>query len=167
MSSTLSSFRPLVAALVLAAALSGCDTGPSAEDLQKGVESAIAAKDYPGAVTKADEALKNEAVGKDPAKAWRFESMRLQALADGGKGADVVTSLDRLRGAYDKQVTPALYRSLADKLKVAGDGEGTVTVLDAGLKRFPEDPSFQAALDDLKNSVDPEEIEKLKALGYL
>ncbi|MES2641385.1 MAG: hypothetical protein V4850_17975 [Myxococcota bacterium] len=163
----MSLFRPLLAALFLTAALTGCESGPSAEDLQKGVESAMAAKDYPGAVTKADEALKNEAIAKDAAKAWRFESMRLQALADGGKGADVASSLERLTGAYDKQVTPALYRSLADKLKIAGDGEGTVTVLDAGLKRFPEDPSFRAALDDLKNSADPEEIERLKALGYL
>jgi hypothetical protein len=163
----MSLFRPLLAALFLTAALTGCASGPSAEDLQKGVESAMAAKDYPGAVTKADEALKNEAIAKDAAKAWRFESMRLQALADGGKGSDVAASLERLKGAYDKQVTPALYRSLADKLKIAGDGEGAITVLDAGLKRYPDDPSFQKSIDDLKVNGDPEEIERLKALGYL
>ena len=141
--------------------------GPSTEDLQKGVEAAVQAKDYVGAVTKADEALKVDAVAKDPAKAWRFESMRLSALADGGKGADVMTALTRLSGAYDKQLTAALYQSLADKLRAAGDGEGAVNVLDAGKKKFPADPSFEAAIEALKSSADPAEIERLKALGYL
>lgn len=159
--------RTLLAALLVGAALSGCAGGPSAEDLQKGVEAAMTAKDYPGAIAKADEALRVEAIAKDPAKAWRFESMRLQGLADAGKGTEVATTLERLSGLYAKQVTPALYRSLADKLKIAEDGEGAITVLDAGLKRFPEDPSFQEAIDALKVSGDPAEIEKLKALGYL
>lgn len=159
--------KPLLATLLLGVSLAGCAGGPSAEDLQKGVEASMTAKDYPGAVAKADEALKNEAIAKDPAKAWRFESMRVQGLAEGGKGAEVTTTLERLAAAYPKQITPALYRSLADKLKIAGDGEGAVSVLDAGLKRYPEDPSFQKAIDDLKVSGDPAEIEKLKALGYL
>lgn len=167
LSSKLLSPRPLLAALLVGLALSGCASGPSAEDFQKGVEAAMAAKDYPGAVQKADEALKDEAIAKDPAKAWRFESMRLHALGEGAKGAEVVAALERLKLPFEKQITPALYRSLAEKLTVAGDGEGTIKVLDAGLKRFPGDPSFQAALDDLKKSADPEEIEALKALGYL
>jgi hypothetical protein len=156
-----------LARLVLVVLLGCGGGGPSSEELQKGVESAVQAKDFPGAVAKADEALKVEAIAKDAAKAWRFESMRLGALADGGKGADVLASLTRLGGAYDKQLTAALYQSLADKLRAAGDGEGAVNLLDAGKKKFPEDQSFQAAIDAMKSSADPAEIERLKALGYL
>jgi hypothetical protein len=84
----MSSFRPAFAAL-LVASLVGCASGPDAAALQKDVETAIQAKDFAGAVTKADEALKADAIAKDAGKAWRFESLKLQALADGGKGADV------------------------------------------------------------------------------
>jgi hypothetical protein len=145
----------------------GCGSGPDPAALQAEVESAIAAKDFPGAVAKADEALKAEVILADPAKAWRFESLRLNALAGGGKGKEVLDSFGRLSAKYDKQLTPALYHSLADKVRAAGDGAGYAELLDAGKKKFPEDPSFQAAIDEMKNSADPEEIEKLKALGYL
>lgn len=160
-------FRPLIPALLLAAALAGCSSGPNAEELQKGVESAVQAKDYAGAVAKADEALKVDAIAKDAAKAWRFESLKLNALADGGKGADVKAGLERLGATYDKQLTAALYRSLADKLRAAGDGQGSIDILDAGKKKFPEDKSFDEAIEAAKQSADPAEIERLKALGYL
>ncbi|MDP2316844.1 MAG: hypothetical protein Q8P41_28390 [Pseudomonadota bacterium] len=163
----MSTIRPLLASFLVAAALSGCAGGPSAEDMQKGVESAMSAKDYAGAVAKADEALKNEAISKDPAQAWRFESMRLNALADSGKGADVVGSLGRLAMTFEKQTTASLYRSLADKLRLAGDGTGANDVLVAGDKRFPGDASFKEAIEALNASADPAEVERLKALGYL
>jgi hypothetical protein len=155
------------AALLLAASLSGCSSGPDVEALQKDVESAIQAKDYAGAVAKADAALKEEAVSKDPAKAWRFESMKLNALAEGGKGAEVKANLERLAGTYDKQVNASLYHSLADKVRTAGDGGGYADLLDAGVKKFPDDKTFQEAIDAMKNSADPAEVERLKALGYL
>jgi hypothetical protein len=149
------------------AALPGCESGPDAAAMQADVEAALQAKDYAGAVAKADEALKVEAISKEPAKAWRFESLRLQGLAEGGKGAEVVAGLERLTGAYPTQINPALYRALADKLRAAGDGPGAVSVLDAGKKKYPDDPSFQAAIDELAKTGDPAEIEALKALGYL
>lgn len=158
---------PSLAALLLAGTLSACSSGPDVEALQKGVESAIQAKDYTGAVTKADAALKEEAIAKDPAKAWRFESMKLTALAEGGKGGEVKANLERLAGSYDKQVTASLYHSLADKVRAAGDGGGYADLLDAGLKKFPDDKTFQEAIDAMKNSADPAEVERLKALGYL
>lgn len=158
--------RPVLASLLLAA-LVGCGGGPNPEELQKGVESAVQAKDFAGAVAKADEALKVEAVAKDPAKAWRFESLKLNALADAGKGADVKAGVERLAATYDKPFTAALYRSLADKLRAAGDGPGSVEILDLGSKKFPDDTSFAEAIEAAKQSADPAEIEKLKALGYL
>jgi hypothetical protein len=100
-------------------------------------------------------------------KAWRFESARLNALAAGGKGADVKSSLDRLAGSYDKQLTAALYLSLAEKVRAGGDGPGYADLLDAGKKKFPADATFQTKIDEMKNSADPAEVERLKALGYL
>lgn len=152
---------------LLVATLVGCGGGPTAEQLQKDVESAMAAKDYPGAIAKADAALQAEAVKGDAAKAWRFQSLRLNALAEAGKGKEVVASLTSLSGAYDKQLTAALYHALADKVRAAGDGGGYAELLDAGMKKFPQDTSFQAAIDAAKNSADPAEVERLKALGYL
>ncbi len=162
----MSSFRPAFASL-LVAVLVGCGGGPNPEELQKGVEAAAQAKDFAGAVTKADEALKVEAIAKDPAKAWRFESLKLDALADGGKGAEVVAALERLSGAYEKQLTAAQYRKVAEKLRAAGDSKGANDVLVAGDKRFPGDPSFKEAINALNAAADPAEVERLKALGYL
>lgn len=156
--------KSVLFALLLAACGGG---GPSAEDLSKGVEAALQSKDYAGAVQKADEALAAEVVSKDAAKAWRIESMRLSALAEGGKGADVKSSLERLAGPYPKQITASLYHSLADKVRAAGDGAGYTELLDAGAKKFPEDKSFLEAIEAAKSSADPAEVERLKALGYL
>jgi hypothetical protein len=161
------SARIVVAALLFS--LSGCAGGPDAEALQKDVEAAAQAKDYAGAVTKADEALKVEVISKDAAKAWRFEALRLDALADGGKGADVVASIERLKGSYEKQLTAAVYRKLAGKLEAAGDRSGANDVLVAGDKRFTDDPSFKAEIERINSAgaTDPAEVERLKALGYL
>jgi hypothetical protein len=147
--------------------LAACGGGPSAEEQQQQVEAALSAKDWTGAVAAADAALADGAISQDAAKSWRFQSLRLTALAEGGQGSEVVATLGRLGATHKAQLTPALYRSLADKLKAGGDGQGAIEVLDAAIKAHPDDPSFQAAIDALKTSADPAEIEKLKALGYL
>lgn len=153
--------------LLFLALLAGCASGPDLDAMQKDVDAAVAAKDYTTAVNKADEALKVAEVQKDPAKAWRFESARLNALAAGGKGAEVKSNLERLSGAYSKQITAALYLSLGEKVRAGGDGPGYADLLDAGKKKFPDEAAFQAKIDELKNSADPAEVERLKALGYL
>jgi hypothetical protein len=155
----------LIAALLFS--LSACSSGPDVPAMLADVEAKAAAKDYAGAVTGADTALKLPEVTGDPASAWRFESARLGALADGGKGADVKTSLERLSGTFAAQVTCPLRLSLADRVRAAGDGAGYTDLLDAGLKACPQEPSFQSKIDEAKSSADPEEIERLKALGYL
>lgn len=153
--------------LLLTLALA-CATGPTPQSLQADAEAAMGAKDWAGAAAKADEALKLEAVSKDAAQAWRFELIRLNALAAAGKGKEVQEALTRLSGTYARQLTASLYHSLAEKVKAGGDNAGYIELLDAGKKKFPEDASFQAAIDAVKNApMDPEEVEKLKALGYL
>src|SRR5262249_51117094 len=85
----------------------------------------------------AEEGLTQAGVKRDAARAWRREQTRLDALAGRGKGPDVKKELERLAGAYPNQVSAALYRSLADKLKTAGDVPGAIEILTAGGQRFP------------------------------
>ena len=73
-------------------------------------------------------------------------------------------------GAYPNQVSAALYRSLADKLKTAGDVPGAIEILTAGGQRFPaEHASFADAIGAFKDAapLDPAQVQRLKALGYL
>lgn len=147
--------------------LTACSSGPDVAALQADVEAKVAAKDYAGATAAADAALKLPEVSGTPATAWRFESARLGALANGGKGADVKSSLERLSTPYAAQVTCALRLSLADKVRAAGDAPGYTDLLDAGVKACPQEPAFTSKIEELKTSADPAEVERLKALGYL
>ncbi len=151
----------------LTLALTACSGGPDAASLLASVEAKAAAKDFIGAVTEADQALKLQVVSGDAATAWRFESARLSALAMGGKGAEVKESLERLATTYNAQVTCPLYLALADKVRAAGDGPGYTDLLDAGVKKCPDEAAFASKIEELKGSADPAEIERLKALGYL
>jgi hypothetical protein len=157
---------PLV---LFTACLAGCG-GKSAADYQKDSQAALDGRDNDKAVQIVAEALGQDAVKKDAAAAWRLEQIRLDALARGGKGAQTKTELERLAGAYPKQVYAALYRSLADKARAAGDTAGAIDILTAGDQRFPDEhASFTEAIDTLKKSgeLDPGDVERLKSLGYL
>jgi hypothetical protein len=155
--------------VLLAALLGGCG-GRSAADYQKEAQAALDGRDPGKAVEVVRAALANDAVRRDAAAAWRLEQIRLEALAKTGKGGEVKAELDRLAGTYTAQVTPALYRSLGDKTKAAGDIPGAIDILVAGDQRFPKDhASFAEAIEALKNAggVDPAQVERLRALGYL
>jgi hypothetical protein len=156
--------------LVISAVLVwGCG-GKSAADYEREAQAAMDGRDVPKAIAVVNEALQQDAVKADAAGAWRLEQLRLDALAKSAKGDEVKAQLDRLAAAYPKQVTAALYRSLADKTKAAGDTPGAITILTAGDQRFPADhTSFADAIATLKQAgaLDPTQVDKLKALGYL
>jgi hypothetical protein len=156
--------------IILAAAfLAGCGS-KSPADYHTEARTALDTGDAPEAIRVADEALAQDAVKRDAAAAWRLEQVRLEALAKSGKGAEVTRELERLAGTHPAQVTASLYRSLADKAKAAGDVPGAIDVLAAGDRRFPaEHASFVEAIDALKStgSLDPAQVQRLKALGYL
>jgi hypothetical protein len=155
--------------LLLAALPWGCGD-KSAADYQKDAQAALDGRDVPKAIAVVTEALQKDSVRADAAAAWRLEQIRLEALAKGAKGADVKIELDRLATAYPKQVNASLYRSLADKAKTAGDTQGAIDILAAGDQRFPaEHASFVEAIDALKQTggLDPAQVQRLKALGYL
>jgi tetratricopeptide (TPR) repeat protein len=154
---------------VLALALAACG-GKSAADYANDARAALDAGDTAKAIAVVDEALAKDAVRQDAAGAWRLEQVRLDALAKAGKGADLLTHLERVAGTHPQQVNASFYRSLADRVKAAGDTSGAIDVLAAGDKRFPaEHESFVTAIDALKSSggLDPEKIKQLKQLGYL
>lgn len=160
----MSRFLTILSLLVL---VMGCEA--SLADREKEARAALDGRDYAKARQISDEALASSAAASDKATAWRIEQIRLDSLANDKQSAEVVGSLARLGGTYPNQVTPALYRSLADKLKTAGDTTGAIDVLAAGHERFPnEAQAFVNDIDALKQGkLDPAQIEKLKALGYL
>ena len=155
--------------VLFAALLAGCG-GRSAADYQSGARAALDAGDRAKAIQLADEGLAQEAVKQDVVAAWRLEQIRLDALAGDGKGADVKKELERLAVTYPKQVNASLYRALADRVKAAGDVPGAIEILAAGDQRFPADhASFAEAIGGLKDAapLDPAQVQRLKALGYL
>jgi hypothetical protein len=155
----------LVSALSFVVVACGNKTGPAhLADAQAAVRSA----QHDSAVASAEKGLASAEAKADPALAWRLEQTRLEGLAGGSKGAQVATELERLASAYPKQVTPALYRALADKLAAAGDTTGAIDVLTAGDQKFPaEHASFDEAIKALGEKADPATVERLKSLGYL
>lgn len=159
-----------IRSIVLFAALLAACGGKSGDDYQAEARAALDGGKPADAIRVAEEGLARDDVKGDPAAAWRLEQVRLDALAKSGKGAQVKTELERLAQAYPKQVTAPLYRALADKVKEAGDTAGAIDVLTAGDQRFPaEHASFVEAIDALKaaGNLDPAQVQRLKALGYL
>jgi tetratricopeptide (TPR) repeat protein len=162
--------RKVATTIVLFAAFLAACGGKSAADYQNEARAALEAGDTVKAIAVTTDALGQDAVKKDPAAAMRLEQIRLEALAKAGKGAEVKLELERVAGAYPKNVNASLYRSLADRVKAAGDTTGAIDILVAGDKRFPaEHASFSEAIDALKatGAVDPAQIERLRKLGYL
>lgn len=160
----------LVLALLLSSlALAACKG--SLADREKEARAALDARDFPKARNISEQALVGVTTGDDAAMAWRLEQIRLDALANDKQGAEVIVTLARLGAnpTYAPQITPALYRSLAGKLKTAGDVTAAIEVLAAGDKRFPgEHEQFAKDIDALKKgNLDPAQVERLKALGYL
>ncbi len=156
-----------IAVITIIAALSlGC--GEKATDVKEAAQAALDAADYPTAVLQADKAI-GMAVD-DKALVWQAQQIKLQALARSGDGAQASALLEQLAGEYAVQVKSPLYMSVANELKKAGQTSAAIDVLDAGKKRFADEgEKFLAAIQELQTTVelDPAEIEKLKALGYL
>jgi hypothetical protein len=149
--------------------LAACGGKSGAERLTEAQASLNTGK-FDAAVTAADQGLAAADAKGDAALAWRLEQVRLEGLAQGGKGNQVKADLERLAGSYPQQVTPALYRALADKVSQAGDTNGAIDLLTAGDQRFPDaHASFVEAIEALKagGNLDPAQVQRLKALGYL
>ena len=105
--------------------------GASLADQEKEARAALDGRDFAKARSLAEAALAGSDASKDAPGAWRIEQIRMEALANDKQGAELASTLERLAGKYPTQVTAALYRSMADKLKTAGDNSGAIDVLSA------------------------------------
>lgn len=152
--------RPML--VTLASILLAC--GASPEQRLEEAREALARGAYTEAATASAEGLSGGAEG---ATAWRLELAGLEAEARGGRSADALARLERLAGAWSQQVTGALYVQTAGQVKEAGDAAGSVSVLDAGAKRFPQDAAIAAAIAQAKVTGSAAELEQLRSLGYV
>jgi hypothetical protein len=151
------------AALALLALLVACGAGPE-DELEK-ARTHLAAGAYAEASAAAARGL---AAGAEGATAWRLELAALEGEARGGKTADVLGRLARLaEGPLAAQVTGPLYVQTAGQLKEGGDPAGAISVLDAGAKRFPQDPDIARAIAQSKATGTAAEMEQLRSLGYV
>jgi hypothetical protein len=142
--------------------LVACGSGPEAQLEQARAQ--LAAGDYAAAAATASAGL---AAGAEGATAWRLELAALEGEARGGKSADATARLERLAGAWSAQVGGTLYVQTAGQVKEAGDAAGAIGVLDAGARRFPDDPDITRAIEQLKTTGTDAEIERLRSLGYV
>jgi hypothetical protein len=143
--------------------LCACGAGPEAQLEQ--ARAALAKGDYAAAGAAAAQGL---AGGAEGAVAWRLENVALEAEARTAKTADVVARLQRLAsGPFAAQLTGPLYVQAAGQVKEAGDAAGSISVLDLGAKRFPQDADIAQAIERSKQGGSDEEIERLRSLGYV
>ncbi len=160
----ISRFRPLPA-LLLALGLSiGC-AGSAPESLAD-ARTALDEARYEDALTAAREGLGQ---APDEVQRWGLELVVLEALARTGQGEAAFDQLARVEGLRPESVPATQYAATADQLRAAGDGPGAIQILDQGLQRFPEDIALASLIDSAKQapSVDSEELELLRTLGYL
>lgn len=151
-----------VVALALASWLLAC--GASPEDQLEKARGQLARGAYAEAAAAAAEGL---AAGATGATAWRLELAALEGEARSAKTSEVLARLERLAGAWPEQTGGALYVQTAAQLKEAGDAAGAINVLDAGVKRFPQDADIARAIEQSKASGSSEEIDRLRSLGYV
>jgi hypothetical protein len=151
-----------IAVLALVWLTVSCGADPAAE-LEKAREH-LASGDYAAAAAAATQGL---AAGAEGPTAWRLELVALEGEARGGKTAEVLARLDRLNQAWSEQVSGPLYVQTAGQVKEAGDAAGAISVLDAGVRRFPADADIARAIAQLKATGTDAELDQLRSLGYV
>ena len=148
--------------VALVSLLAACGVSPE-QQLEKAREQ-LAKGAYAEAEAAATEGL---TAGAEGSTAWRLELVALEAEARAKQTAAVLARLERLAGAWAKQVGGSLYVQTAGQLRDAGDATGAVGVLDAGAKRFPEDADVAKAISQAKATGTAAELEQLRSLGYI
>jgi predicted Zn-dependent protease len=153
--------RSLVVVAVLSL-LAAC--GASPEQKLEQARGQLASGSYAEAEASAAAGL---AAGAEGATAWRLELVALEAEARAKKTEAALARLERLAGAWAKQVGGSLFVQTAGQLREAGDSAGAIRVLDAGAKRFPEDADVKKAIAQAKVAGTDAEREQLRSLGYI
>lgn len=150
---------------LLLIAVIGLGCGGSAHDELATARQALADADYEEALAAADSGLAED---PDDTTHWGLELVKLEALARGGDGAGAVSALNALAERYPERVPVTQYSATAYQLRAAGRKPEAIAVLDAGVKRFP-DESMLVRLIGAEDSAGMEsaELDMLKSLGYV
>ncbi len=152
--------RGLIATLCLFLIACG---GASAEDHLTASQEAMAAGDYAKALVETETGL---GLSPDDKTRWRLELAGLEAMARAGN-EQTATKIEALASAEGTPVKCSHYVSTADQLKAASQGPQAITMLDAGLKRFPDCDDAKKAIEQSKATADDSEKSMLESLGYL
>ena len=148
------------------ALLIGC--GPDLEQQKNEAQQALSVGNFSQAREISSQALE-QAPAADKRLRWALERIRLEALARENQGEQARETLERLAAEYPTQANASLYLAIATYLKDAGDTSAAIDILVAGDARFPgESEKFKALIREMEaGGLDPEEIERLRSLGYL
>jgi len=148
----------------MALALAAC--GQTARESLDEARQALAESRYADAIGAADTGLAGDA---DAVTTWGLELVKLEALARDGRGDETLAQIEKLAAARPEQMPPTQYSATADQLRAADQGAASIVVLDAGLKRFPEDQALLDLIEQAKAAPAPgsDELEMLRSLGYV
>jgi predicted Zn-dependent protease len=142
--------------------LLGCGVG--AEERLESAQKNLQSGQYDPAIDDAGQGLQ---ASPDDRTAWGLELVILEASARSGKAAETAAKLEQLATKHPDRVTPSLFSGSAQQLEDAGKTAEAIEILDAGLKRFPDDPTLASEVEKAKQAGDPAALERLKSLGYI
>jgi hypothetical protein len=117
------------------------------------------------ALTSAEAGL---AAGPDEVEGWGLELVKLEALARLGRGDAARAQLDALAARHPERVPVTQYATTADQLRSAGARPEAILVLDAGIRRFPDDPMLVRLIGaEDSEGMESAELDMLRSLGYV
>jgi hypothetical protein len=152
-----------VCLLWIAVCLLGCG-GSAREELAVGRQ-ALADADYAEALDAADSGL---AADPDETTQWGLELVKLEALARSGDGAAAAAQLNALAERHPDRIPVTQYSATADQLRVAGRKVEAIAVLDAGVKRFPDESMLIRLIGAGESEgMESAELDLLRKLGYV
>jgi len=150
---------------LLLVSLFGLGCGGSAYDDLATARQALADADYVEALASANAGLAED---PDEKTQWGLELVRLEALARGGDGAGTVSQLSALAERYPDRIPATQYSATAHQLRAAGRKLEAIEVLDAGVKRFPEETMLVQLIGaDDSSGMESAELDMLRSLGYV
>jgi hypothetical protein len=154
---------PFALALLLAA----CGS-KSAKELAEAGYKDIGRSDYQAALTKFQEALKQTDASSPDYVGMKFGEIEAWTGIDGDKAK---TTFLELASAHGDKVTSKDYVSVASRLTSSKEFGPAVALLDAGLKRYPNDEKVKKLGDQIKieaqKAGDKNALSALAGLGYL
>lgn len=159
--------RPGLGALCLALSLSLAACGGGGGDptqLTNDGYQALNSGDHAAAVKSFEAALSGLEAGTPDFQRAKMGEIQALIHLDAGRARDQFLMHAE---AFDAKA----YETVGSQLTTAKEFEEAIAVLDAGMKRFTENPKLQALIDEVKaaaeKSGDAGALDSLKGLGYL